>query len=227
MGAPTLDVGRRAGRRRPTAQRRRVVSLHGNFPRFGAVANDGKRLALCYWPSGPAYVLRKGHAAELLKWLETIPPEWFGGANNEDGAIASWLWSKQEPAYVTIPSLVRHDVTIPSTLPGYDQHPNRQTVIDWNLYPPRPWTAEDVASAPYVPVPWMSDAQLNELGKQLRGIRPRIICCFCAQQEGRYVSHKTGAALCLGCADKVADIHHRSGAALGPASSAQSGAAVP
>jgi len=182
-----------------------VISLHGNFPSMKTVADDGHRLARCYWASGPAMWFHRGAAAEILGWLETVPPDWFGGEVNEDGVIASWLWSKQKPAYVSIPSLVRHDVTVPSTLPGYDEHPHRQTYIDWKDYPLRAWSQDDVDNAPYVPVPWVKDQAFAHLALALRGVVP--LCGICRMSPASYTNHNRKTGVCTDCATKIASCH--------------------
>jgi hypothetical protein len=125
-----------------------------------------------------------------------VPPDWFAGDVNEDGAIASWLWSRQTPAYVTIPALVRHDTTVPSTL-GYDNHAFRSSAVDWAECKPG-WTLVDVERAPYVSVPWMSDVTFAALGQALRGAAP--LCGFCKMQAAHVVNIKRQTGVCGGCA---------------------------
>jgi hypothetical protein len=177
-----------------------VISLHGNFPGFRHAANAGHKLARCYWPSGPAYVLQRGHAAELLNFVDRLPAHWFDGPVNEDGVIAAWLWSRQTPAYVSIPALVRHDTSVPSTLAGYDDHPNRTSPVDWADFEPG-WTENDVVTAPYVPVPWMTDNQMRELGDALRGVVP--LCGFCYGAPSTLVNGARGTGVCFGCANII------------------------
>ena len=189
-----------------------VISLHGNFPKMREHALAGAARCRCYWPSGPAYILPRGMAAELLAWLDTTPPDWFQGPTNEDGAIAGFLWSRQTPTYATIPALVRHDTTVPSTLAGYDDHPNRTSHVDWleganGGFPIPDWKLRATEPAPYVPVPWMTDAQMNELGKALRGIRPpppkMLICAFCRRRLSTFMDPEGRVGLCLHCAVDV------------------------
>jgi hypothetical protein len=184
-----------------------IISLHGNFPGFKDTAENGHKLARCYWPSGPGYLMRPTHARELLQWLTTIPPQWFAASSNvnEDGALASWLWSKQRPAYVTIPSLVRHDTTVPSTLAGYDDHPNRTTQIDWADFPvEREWQMGDVEIAPYVPVPWITDAEMRALGDSLRGVMP--LCGLCHEFAASIVNERRNTGVCMGCSKHIARV---------------------
>lgn len=181
-----------------------VISLHSQFEGTAHAARDGYRLVKSYWPSGPAYFFPRGIATQLLVWLETTPSGWFGGDVNEDGVLAQYLWARQRPAVATIPALVRHDVDVPSTL-GYDSHPGRQSKVDWDIFPARPWTAEELADAPYVPVPWITDQGLALIGRQLKGqVPPTSACAFCGGMPPVVASHQTGASLCRSCTTTIA-----------------------
>jgi hypothetical protein len=175
-----------------------IISLHGNFPTMRLAADAGARLLRCYWTSGPGYVLQRGHAREILNWLDTVPPDWFDGDVNEDGVLASWSWARQRPAYVTVPALVRHDTSVPSTV-GYDDHPNRTSPLDWASYVAG-WSAKDVESAPYVATPFFADHQFQALGLALRGYIP--LCGLCRMNGGNAIL-STRSGLCLGCARQV------------------------
>ncbi len=180
----------------------RFLSLHCQFPQIEQAAFMGTRLARCYWPSGPAMFFPRGFARKLLDWLETVPPQWFAGDVNEDGAIASFLWSQQTPAFCSIPALVRHDTTVPSTL-GYDGHPNRTSPVDWETYPVRPWTSDDVESAPHIDVPWLGKDGLRHLGDALRGVYP--LCGLCHNAASALMNDRRKTGVCGGCARKVAE----------------------
>ena len=53
------------------------------------------------------------------------------GVLNEDNVAVHWAWSVQRPFLTTLPSLVLHDATVPSTL-GYDHHDNRVSTVPWS-----------------------------------------------------------------------------------------------
>jgi hypothetical protein len=177
-----------------------IISLHPNFPAFGVIAETGKRLAKSYWPSGPAMAMSPHTARDLLAWLDKIPPQFFSHDVNEDGAIASFLWSRQTPSVYTIPALVRHDITVPSTLPGYDLHPGRTSPVDWERYPPGEWARDAVM--PYIPCPWMSDNQFRILGDALRGVLP--LCGLCWQAPAAILNQARGTGICGACARGIA-----------------------
>jgi hypothetical protein len=182
-----------------------LLSLHGNFPRMRDARAKGATACRCYWPSGPAMVLPRGLAGELLDWLETVPPAWFSGNINEDGVVASFLWSRQTPSVVTIPALVRHDTNVRSTLPGYDSHPNRRSHVDWVDGAPLPdWSKASVDDAPYVGIPWMTDGALRQLGATLKGQVEGPACIFCEREPGKFVSDRTGRAIGAACAMAIA-----------------------
>lgn len=185
-----------------------VISLHCQFDAVRTHALAGKRLARCYWPSGPAYVLQGNDPADLLSFVASLPPGFFAGPMNEDGIIANWLWRRQRPAYCTIPALVRHDTSIPSTL-GYDLHPGRKSPVDWDKFPVREWTKEDVETAPYIPTPWMHDEQYRQLGDALRGLVPLCGFCFCAPATFTNDARKVG--VCYGCGTEIARARVRMG----------------
>jgi hypothetical protein len=178
-----------------------VLSLHSQMPGTRVAAMRGHKFARCYWPSGPAYSFSPRLARELLAWLETVNPSWFRGTTNEDGAIASWLWSRQTPAYATIPALVRHDVSVPSSL-GYDNHPNRTSGVDWDLFAPGDWTPDHVARAPYVPVAWFNDNSLRALGEALRGVIP--LCSMCCAIPAWVANEQLKTGACRTCAQNIA-----------------------
>jgi hypothetical protein len=201
-----------------------VLSLHGNFPGLVDAAKIS-RLARCYHPTGPGYSLVNGAARSLLAWIDTTPREWFGGDVNEDGVIASWLWSTQKPAYVTIPALVRHDVSVPSTLDGYDLHPGRSSCVDWIEYPVRPFTKADVDNAPHVPVPWMSETQFMHLSYALRGLVP--LCAVCNLSPASLVNHARKTGVCRDCAGKIVGVEKSGGRDLTPAPRPRGVASMP
>lgn len=182
-----------------------VLSLHGNFPLMRQHALRGARLLRCYWPSGPAMLFPRGFAGDLLEWLATIPQDWFAGDVNEDGAIAAFLWKRQTPTITTIPALVKHDVSVPSTLAGYDDHPNRTSWVPWleegvaGFPVPEKWDWD--APIPYVSVPWMSDPQMKQLGDYLRGeAQAQIVCALCLKMAAKFVDPHLGRGICPSCA---------------------------
>jgi hypothetical protein len=178
-----------------------LISLHCTYPKMKIAADHGQRLARCYWISGPAYLMRPTQARDLLAWLETVPPHWFDGQVNEDGAMASWLWSKQRPAYASIPALVRHDTTIPSTLDGYDAHPMRTSMVDWADYPAGGWTQQHVIDAPYIPIPWMRDVDMQQLGDSLRAVIP--LCGMCMTLPSWIKNSVRNTGVCRSCAGHI------------------------
>jgi hypothetical protein len=178
-----------------------VISLHCNMPGLVDAAKVS-RLAKCYWVSGPAYVLPASIIPSLLSWLDTLPPDWFAGDVNEDGVLASWLWSRQTPAYATIPALVRHDTKVPSTL-GYDGHAGRKAAVDWDaVESPKGeglvWRPDDVYSAPFIEVPWMPSAAFSSLGSALAGKVP--LCGFCRNAGAYVVNERRKTGVCPQCA---------------------------
>lgn len=126
-----------------------ILSLHGQFP---ALRAKGARLVQCFWPSGPAYTLTPKLARDLLSFID-LRPGLFRGSVNEDEIMSHWFFARGRGAICTIPALVRHDTSLPSTL-GYDHHAMRKAAVDWEDVPPA-WSEADTRDIPLIPVPWL------------------------------------------------------------------------
>lgn len=138
----------------------RFVSLHGQGADLLRVAREGHRFARCYSYTGPGVLMYPAQARELLAFAEARADLWE--TQNEDGLANVWLWSKQEPALVSIPALVRHDVSVPSTL-GYDCHAMRTSSVDWGGDWPDLLPIESIG--PLIANPWMPDAVMHALSR--------------------------------------------------------------
>jgi hypothetical protein len=169
--------------------KRHPLSLHtqGSVDILRA-ARDGARFVAFHCMTGPGYALRRGHAASLLEYWDTHAEELEYAPNNEDGIGARWSYANGILFVGTIPALVEHDVSVPSTL-GYDKHPMRKAGVPFGEdrglahasdltnrvapYDLRSWpslaTASDVErNLPHVENPWFPISQmlaLQEAGK--------------------------------------------------------------
>lgn len=137
-----------------------ITCLHTTAFAAPGLLASGQAWLSSYWVTGPAYVLRDGTAAELIEWCKFQGTSvWVG---NEDSAAMEWLWSRRTPALHTLPALVQHDVSVPSTL-GYDNHPLRQTNVPWTVRPELDLTSGAWWGKPcevHVECPWMKEETL-------------------------------------------------------------------
>ena len=108
-----------------------VVSMHTNMAVAPSLAEAGQRFLKSYFVTGPAYVLRRGVARRLNRFARRLPAG-FRAGTQEDNVAILWTYHEREPAWATIPSLVKHDVSVPSTC-GYDDHPLRRALVPWDL----------------------------------------------------------------------------------------------
>lgn len=143
-----------------------IIALHTTAFAAPSLLASGQAWLSSYWVTGPAYVMRDGAAAELIEWCKFQGTSvWVG---NEDSAAMEWLWSRRTPALHSIPALVQHDTSVPSTL-GYDHHPLRQTKVPWTVRPELDLTSLDWWRKPcevHVECPWMPESTLLDRERQ-------------------------------------------------------------
>lgn len=179
-----------------------VVSLHTTSPVASWALAPWVR---SYWLTGPGYIVPRARLLDLLAFAEAWAEPFT--RMNEDNLIMQWAWSEQRPIWHTIPALVDHDTSVPSTL-GYDHHPLRRTHIPWHAAPadilerledPAWWRPRELT--PVVACPWRSTDQLKAIQRR-NGAPP--MCAFCEKTDGVFSeSHETGAAICRKCALRV------------------------
>jgi hypothetical protein len=188
----------------------RNLSLHFQGQDAPRLARAGHRHLRAYDLTGPAYVLTPESARSMVEFWNANPALQNKKDLNEDNVAAQWAWDKQQPFWAPLPSLVKHDVSIPSTL-GYDHHKDRQTSVAWDepwwppgmltqMSDPDYWRVPDGHHVPLIENPWFSSRHLAMLRRQRRGILPPPKpCAFCAQRNGVFASDATGASMCLPC----------------------------
>lgn len=116
------------------------------------------KLLPVYSYTGPGVVLSPNHARLLANFAETHPDIWT--TQNEDGMANVWAWDRQVPFLATVPALVKHDVSVRSTL-GYDWHALRESSVqDWASLADKPYEL-----GPMIPNPWMSVETMEALRK--------------------------------------------------------------
>lgn len=185
-----------------------AFALHTSTPIAATLRAAGQPWCRCYWMTGPAYMLRRPALERLVAFARMLPDA-FRRTVNEDVVGIHWAWSEQRPFWSSIPALVRHDVSVPSTL-GYDEHPLRTSCVDWRddeidaMTSPDFWRGED--AAPLLENPWMSREHMAAVARDLRavGAMGNFVCGFCLSARAVTISAKTGAAICAKCAGKIA-----------------------
>ena len=153
----------------------------------------------CYWMTGPGYALRRGVAAKLLAFYDSLPAIWqTAEGNNEDLVGILYAWSKQEPIWSTVPALVQHRTEIESTL-GYDHHRLRQSPVPWThscafAELPEHWRV--TSQPPFIENPWMPSSQLDVMW---RAIKVGHLCSFCCRNVACVSSKSSEGRMCWEC----------------------------
>jgi hypothetical protein len=181
-----------------------IVALHTSLPVSEHLAAIGQRFLKSYFVTGPGYVLRRGVAKQLLAFARRLNPKHLA-STNEDNVMIYYAWSRREPAWSVIPALVKHDVSVPSTL-GYDNHPDRVAKVPWDhpLVAGSNTTAREFWWQPnepaFIECPWMPTKSLaaTEIA-WLLGIVPGV-CWSCCERPGEVGAERTGLMLCPPCA---------------------------
>lgn len=179
-----------------------LLALHAQHPEARKLAATGNNWFRCYWYTGPAVVIYPEHARELLEFaaFEKNQILWKG---NEDNVAIHWAYQRQTPFFTSLPAIVKHDVTVKSTL-GYDDHPNRVATVLWDALEGFPMddsalqqTNKDywapVGIVPFVENPWAPTESLEAFRNGLH------LCSFCLINQCVAGSAKTGARICKVC----------------------------
>ena len=179
----------------------RSLSLHTGLPEASRVRGRWLR---SYWYSGPAVMIPKGRATEMLDFWAKLP--WSFNARpgaNEDVIAIHHAWSKQEPFWHAVPSVVKHDTETKSSL-GYDGHKLRTSPVGWERFPDARLTDVDYwregsASPQFIENPWCKTDYLAAVHK---GLKLPNVCDGCFQQAG--LVRAGGPFLCAPCIGRMA-----------------------
>ena len=148
-----------------------VLALHTTFPMARDLDRAMQRWFRSYWVTGPAYSMPMARLKSLQAFIAHLP-RWFVESRNEDNVAMQWLWAEQTPAWHPIPAVVKHDVTVPSSL-GYDHHPLRQPTYTWEDCPGAELTRPAFWMPRGVPLlfdcPWMPTEVLEHNRGMVRG----------------------------------------------------------
>jgi hypothetical protein len=185
----------------------RMVSLHAVHPMCRSLAEAGLTAFATYHLTGPGYVLRRGVARELLAYYAALPKAWKAKVN-EDNVAIQYAFRLREPIWNTIPALVLHDASVPSSL-GYEKHPQRVTPVAWTdplFGPDRRRSVLRVSGeeqVPFLETHWTKHATLlaTEIAISL-GV-DTTVCWFCLERPGNFASDKSGTRICGRCVHNI------------------------
>jgi hypothetical protein len=141
------------------------------------------------WVVGVGYVFPIGgpnSIREFLKWCDAHPE--IVATSNEDDLIGKWISKTGRDCWHPIPTIIDHDLSIPSVY-GNDHHQHRRPVVTWQGFPPGP--LED-------PNYWTPSTMIPVLPVE-HGAR----CIFCLEHKPIWTSPKTLAGLCHYCFAKM------------------------
>ena len=179
-----------------------IVALHTTFPAVESLAWAGARWVRSTLVSGPAYVLRHGVARRILGFCDKLDRGLLEKANDDHLLQYFAAWS-HEPAWSTVPALVVHDASVPSTF-GYDGHPWRTTPVSWEHEAFRgvelarldTWRAEREPA--FLGCSWMSESELAGVARSVELGFGTASCWACGRAPGA-IRTETGAMFCRGC----------------------------
>jgi len=181
------------------AQPDRIIGLEATHPLIPVQHKAGRRWYRDYWLIGVGYVFPRALLVEYVAWCEANPER--VAKTNEDSLISEWAYEKKVPIWHPIPTVLDHDLGVPSTY-GNDAHHEysmyRRPLVTWRDVPSLEaledadyWRCTE-ESAPLLPGPGTS------------------LCWYCAIADGKLTSAKTGARLCKQClADMLGHILNR------------------
>lgn len=188
-----------------------IFSLFNPYEESLQLAKDGRRFLRTWHVSGPGFLIRSPQKA--LAYFESLP-KWFSENKNvnEDGWLTQWAFERRMPVWTTIPSLVQHDASVPSTL-GFDHHRYRTSPIFFQrsasarstIKEARFW--QTIGMPPFIEAPLFPESYLAHMQDKIERFRnfkaPGSWCVFCLQKERAIKSNETGAGLCEGCIQQV------------------------
>ncbi len=109
-----------------------LIALQGAHPIFRALARDGHHWAQSSaWVVGCGYVIPRALLVELVAFREANDAA--AKLTNEDEVIAAFAMAAKHPVLHPIPTIIKHDVSLPSTY-GNDGHIHRTATVTWEEY---------------------------------------------------------------------------------------------
>jgi hypothetical protein len=162
-----------------TARPRDVIGLSAVHPHGPDIARQGHRWYRTPGVVGWAYVFPRELLAAFVAWVDARPE--IVAVRNEDDLIGDWLAATGRTAWHPVPTIVDHDVSVPSTYAN-DAHMHRRATVTWRGYDPA-----DLVSADW----WRGDGPVlatPELGR-----------CWACETRAALVTAPNGVGMCGGC----------------------------
>lgn len=165
-----------------------IVALMNIHPLAREIGRMGGRMHRTRaWLLGNGYVLSRAILSEFVPWVERN--EQKARLYSEDALINAFAAETARDVFHPVPSLVDHDVTVPSTW-GADNHGHRTATVSWKNYMPA--EIED-------PLFWKHPGEIRMLTNALRPF-----CWFCQNEEAFISSHETGVHIGPNCFARMA-----------------------
>jgi hypothetical protein len=166
---------------------RAILGLAAAHPLGPSIAASGHRWYKTQsWAIGWAYALRRGDLAQFVDFVDKHP-EWVA-QYNEDELLNRWVQETKRFTWHPCPTIIDHDVSVPSQY-NNDDHTHRRSTVTWRDY------GEASLSDPDFWLP-SGDPQLLPLA----WVRT---CWHCGEEEGKLRSAKTGAYIGPKCLAEI------------------------
>ena len=165
------------------AQPDRIIGLEATHPLIPVQHRAGRRWYRDHWLIGVGYVFPRVLLEKYVDWCDTQPKR--VASTNEDSLISEWSHENGVPIYHPIPTIIDHDLGVPSTY-GNDGH------HEWSMYRKPLVTWRDVDTpALEDPAYW----RVTEDGAPLLPGPGTQACWYCGKEEGKLTSPTTGARM--------------------------------
>lgn len=165
-----------------------IIGLQGAHPKFRTLSRDGYRWARSRaWMVGVGWLIQKKALVELLTWRAGIPSDVLLKVN-EDDLIARFAEHTERDVYHPIPTLIDHDISIPSSYQN-DNHKHRKPTVTWHEFGEKELETVDFWK-PTQDVPFVTNPHLNR-------------CWFCESEPSAAGFEPTGAVIGRNCLSKA------------------------
>lgn len=131
---------------------------------------------------GWAYGMWREDLASFVAWVDAHPD--LLATLNEDDLICRWVVESGRTTWHPVPTIVDHDISIPSTY-GNDKHANRRPRVTWRAY-----RAEELTRPEF----WRMSQPPGVVEASSPGG-----CTFCPRGIAFAHSNETGAGICKMC----------------------------
>lgn len=111
-----------------------VISLHSVHPRGPEMAAKGHRWYSTHaWLVGVGYVFPRALLEKFVDWRDGQP--WgFIRKFGHDALINEWHGHTRRNVYHPVPTILQHDLSVPSTMGAEPDEPHRLSTVTWENY---------------------------------------------------------------------------------------------